>query len=254
MDILRRYIVAATPRTGSSLLCEGLGACRVAGQPAEVFAPDFRDPWYARWGVPRHAPFHHYFDAALRYGTSPNGLYGMKIQWMHVPVLAMDVGHSGPPEEVLDQLFPDALYVNIVRKDRRAQAISWYRACETNEWFRTASTPRSNYAHVQLNVKEVLFLERHLQHQQSQWESHFRQRGIRAHVVEYEQLVQDYRGVVGRVLAYLGLDPSLSRSIPNPHLIRQRDGKTDEWRRQVDADTGTTAPDGDGPHGSTRWE
>jgi trehalose 2-sulfotransferase len=246
VDIRRRYIVAATPRTGSSLLCEGLGACCVAGRPAEVFAPDFRDPWYARWGVPRHAPFRRYFDAALRYGTSANGIYGIKIQWMHVPVLAMEVGHPGPPGEVLDQLFPDALYVNIIRQDRRAQAISWYRACETNEWFRTASTLRPNEAHLQVNVERVLYLERHLEHQQSQWEWHFRQRGIRPHVVEYDQLVQDYQGVVGRVLAYLELDPLVSRSIPNPHLMRQGDAKTDAWRRQVDAEVGRPAPAGDG--------
>jgi LPS sulfotransferase NodH len=236
VEIQLRYIVAATPRTGSSLLCEGLGACGVAGRPAEVFAPDFRGPWYARWGVPRQSPFAKYLDAALRYGTSPNGVYGMKIQWMHVPELAKDVGYVGPPGKVLDALFPESLYVNIIRRDRRAQAISWFRACETNEWFRTESTPRPDESRLRIDVARVRHLQEHLGEQQAQWETHFKQRGIQPCVVEYEQVEKDYRGEIRRVLEYLGLEPSRSAEIPNPRLMRQADAKSDGWRQQIDAE------------------
>ena len=37
---------------------------------------------------------------------------------------------------VLEFLFPSARYINIVRRDRRAQAISYYRALLSNEWVR----------------------------------------------------------------------------------------------------------------------
>ena len=137
----RHYLVAATPRTGSSLLCEGLSATRIAGYPAEVFAPDFRGQWYERWGLVRDVPFSVYMAASLEFGTTPNGVYGMKIQWMHVPVLAADIALSGDCGAALDSLFPNATFINTVRRDRRAQALSWFRAWRTNEWFRTVRTP-----------------------------------------------------------------------------------------------------------------
>jgi LPS sulfotransferase NodH len=125
------YIVASTPRTGSSLLCEGLWQTGIAGRPGEVFAPDFRHLWYRRWCLNPHAGFDAYLRAAASNGTTPNGVFGFKIQWMHVPVLAREAGAS--PDTVLDVLFPGAVFVNTVRRDRRAQALSWYRAEVTGE-------------------------------------------------------------------------------------------------------------------------
>ena len=201
----RCYVVAATPRTGSSLLCEGLSATGIAGRPAEPFAPDFREPWYQRLGLLRGAAFSEYLDAALKFGMTSNGVYGVKIQWMHVGSLASDVGYLGSPENVLGSLFPEAAYVNVVRQDRRAQAISWFRACSTNEWFRTSATGRPADPPM-LDIERVSYLERHIDFQQSSWQKYFSDRGIQHLSVEYENLTTDYRGEVGRVLSFLGLD------------------------------------------------
>jgi len=231
----RPYIVAATPRTGSSLLCEGLSATGIAGRPAEVFAPDFRSPWYTWWGLRRDAPFSEYLKSALQFGTTANGIYGMKIQWMHVAVLAADVRQRGKPEAVLESLFPDARFVNIVRRDRRAQALSWFRACGTNEWFRTTSTVVPPVEPPELDVEMVRYLEWHIDEQQMSWEKYFRDRSVQPLVLEYERLASDYRGHVGRVLAFLGLDESAARAIPEPELARQADGITFRWREVMDA-------------------
>jgi LPS sulfotransferase NodH len=231
----RCYVVAATPRTGSSLLCEGLSATGIAGRPIEAFAPDFREPWYERWGLRRGTSFSEYLDAALKFGTTPNGVYGTKIQWMHVGLLASDVGYSGSPENVLESLFPEAVYVNVVRQDRRAQAISWFRACSTNEWFRTAAAVQPPDPPV-LDIERVRYLERHIDWQQSSWQKYFSDRCIRPLSVEYEHLSTSYRGEVGRVLAFLGLDESAAKGIPEPTLVRQADDTTQAWRKQLDAE------------------
>ncbi len=236
VDIKRRYIIASTPRSGSSLLCEGLCASGVAGRPAEVFAPDFREPWCSRWSVRRDAPFAEYLEAALRFGTTPNGIYATKIQWMHVPVLAADARYIGPPEGALHSLFPGATFVNIVRRDRRAQAISWFRACETNEWFRTESTIAPSDFMRPLDTKRVRDLERHLDGQQSSWERYFRDRNIRPLIIEYERLANNYRGEIVRVLAFLGLDRTRGLEIPNARLLRQADSTSEAWRRQMDGE------------------
>jgi LPS sulfotransferase NodH len=231
-----RYIVAATPRSGSSLLCEGLSTTDVAGRPDEVFAPDFRHLWRGRWGLGPNTSFVEYFRWAIRHGTTSNGIYALKIQWMHVEMLARDVAFLGEPAGVLDALFPEARFVNIVRRDRRAQALSWYRAHRTNEWWRFKDVlPRRSIADPTLDQHMVRSLETSIERQQGAWEQFFEQHGITPLTVVYEDLDDDYRGEVARVLSFLGLDPSPARSLPSPRLLRQGDELNVHWRRQMEA-------------------
>jgi LPS sulfotransferase NodH len=233
-----RYIVAATPRTGSSLLCEGLSATGVAGQPDEVFAPDFRHLWCGRWNLAPNASFVEYFRSATRHGTTANGVYGMKIQWMHVPVLAKDVSFIGEDVDVLDALFPDAAFVNILREDRRAQALSWHRAEITDEWWRFEDVPPAPQPSRPLDRYAVRTLEAEIDRQQSAWDAYFDERGIDPLRVVYEELERDYVGQVAEVLAFLGLDPTHATMLPRPRLVRQRDALTVHWRREMEAEAG----------------
>lgn len=225
-----QYIVAATPRTGSSLLCECLCATRVAGFPNEPFAPDFRWMWRRRWGLPDSVAAPVYAQTALRHGTSPNGIVAFKIQWMHVAVLACDLGRS--EGNVLSWLLPSARFVNIVRRDRRAQALSWFRAIATNQWWqfeeREAPAPPSP------GLEPVRRLEWHIEAQQNAWLAHFAARGIVPLTVEYEALDEDFRHEIGRVLEFLGLDASPARALPPPLLSRQADAITAAWRERLE--------------------
>src|SRR3954447_746678 len=103
------YLVCATPRSGSTLLCEVLGANGIAGRPAEYFE-DLRAT-----GLPRQA--RQYFNGfdnpivdqlppvipgepeppgrfeaelaeVLRQGTTPNGVFAAKLMWGYFPDFA----------------------------------------------------------------------------------------------------------------------------------------------------------------------
>ena len=222
------YIVAATPRTGSTLLCEGLVASRVAGNPQEVFEPMWEAEWRAEVGVSVDESYGHFIQAAKCYGTRGD-VYGVKIQWMQVAPLARNSGFRGRPEDVLEHLFPGALFVNIVRRDRLAQSLSWFRAQKTNEWWqRWPGAPPVKPP--SLDPDRVRALMVGIDRQQSEWLRYFHQRGISALTVQYEDLVSDYRGQIGRVLAFLGSDPAAAAVIPDPPLIRQADDVTNRWR------------------------
>lgn len=228
-----RYIVAATPRTGSSLLCEGLITTGVAGRPGEVFAPAFRSMWREHLALIGDTSFDDYLQAAVRHGTTDNGVYGLKLQWMHVSTLAREAGQSGPPARVLARLFPGSRFVNIVRRDRRAQALSWYRAEQTQEWWRWAGDPPPAVREPRLDVAAVRAIERAVDEQQAAWERYFAAHGIEPLVVEYESLVEDYRGEIGRVMEFLGLDAATAGAIPPPRLARQADELTARWRETM---------------------
>jgi LPS sulfotransferase NodH len=223
-----RYIIAGTQRSGSSLLCEGLGATGIAGRPGEFFAPDFREPWFRRWGLPHDCSFGDYLAAARLHATGRNGVLGIKIQYMHVRELARWAELRGEPEDALESLFPRARYINIRRRDRLGQALSWFRAIRSNEWSRTEGMPPAPAP--ELEAETVRMLEEHLARQQSAWEQYFSSRGIEPLVVEYETLVEDYRTAIARVLEFLGLDGATARLIPVPRLVRQADATTTAWR------------------------
>jgi LPS sulfotransferase NodH len=143
--IERAYLVCATPRSGSTLLCELLKGTGVAGCPEEYFetlratgyprqprqyfegAPDVQaqlppvDP-----GVPERA---FDWDGVLRAGTTPNGVFGAKVMWGHLEDLWPRLGGRA-----LDDVLPGLRYVRVSRGDRVAQAVSLWIAIQTQRW------------------------------------------------------------------------------------------------------------------------
>jgi LPS sulfotransferase NodH len=238
------YVVASTPRSGSSLLAEGLEATGVVGRPSEVFAPAFEQMWSEFWGLPIGYTFSDFLRTALDYGTTPNGVYGLKIHWEHVPVLAARLAIKERPDQVLRALFPGAAFVNIVRRDRRAQALSLFRAMATDEWCRfvTATDPQSDVTTLELDRQAVYGLEEAIEAQQAGWTAYFSEHGITPLTVEYEDLDRDYRVQIGRVLEFLGADGARAADISDPRLQRQSDSLNETWRRMIDAPTPSARP------------
>jgi LPS sulfotransferase NodH len=114
-SIERAYLACATPRSGNTLLCELPTGTGVAGRPAESFETlrstglprqprqyfealddpaglDFLPPLDP--GTPETA-----FDAGavLREGTTPNGVFGAKVMWTHLPDFLARVRHADLP-------------------------------------------------------------------------------------------------------------------------------------------------------------
>jgi LPS sulfotransferase NodH len=125
-EISSSYVVCATPRSGSTLLCALLGATGVAGRPEEYFER------LRHSGLPRQP--REYFDGvedpdvlellaptepghpdgrdplgeALEPGTTPNGVFGAKLMWTHLQDVAARLGRPATPERLHDRLRPRA--------------------------------------------------------------------------------------------------------------------------------------------------
>lgn len=143
--IERAYLVCATPRSGSTLLCELLKGTGVAGRPEEYFET-LRSTGYPRQprqyfdGVPEvqallpevdpGTPEREFdWDAVLRAGTTPNGVFGAKVMWSHLEDLWPRLGGRA-----LEDVLPDLRYVRVSRADRVAQAVSLWIAIQTQRW------------------------------------------------------------------------------------------------------------------------
>src|SRR3954451_20281403 len=150
MQPLRQsYIVAATPRSGSTLLCELLKSTGVAGRPAEHFEAlqatgrprqprEYFDGVHDEEVLARLAPteagepvgkdaFEDTFRAALEQGTTPNGVFATEVMWGYLPDLLLGlrsldgIGAQRPPA-ALESAFPGVRYVQVLRRDKVAQA------------------------------------------------------------------------------------------------------------------------------------
>ena len=144
------------------------------GTPTEPFAPDFRNMWCEQWGLARDVDVGRYVDRALRRGTS-NGVDRVQDP-MDARRAARAVSSAGREGDVLPSALPSARYVHIVRATGSAQALSWFRAIETSEWWRLDDGQAS--AAPELDSPRCSELERHIDGQECAWQAYFASREI----------------------------------------------------------------------------
>ncbi|WP_156690040.1 Stf0 family sulfotransferase [Mycobacterium sp. Marseille-P9652] len=246
------YVIASTPRSGSSLLAAGLVATGVAGRPEEYFTPDHIGAYKEDLRLPVNCSWGEYLAKVMAFAATENGVRGVKIHWRHVVTLAQALGMVGDPGIVLEKLFPAAVFVNIVRGDKRAQALSLFRAETTGEWFRARGSSRSvrpwglymarptpgeaaaDLTGVAPTYEQITEIERILGAEQAAWIDYFTTRRRTVLTVRYEELDANYSAEIARVLQFLGADPAHAAALPKPPLERQSDHVTDRWRRLID--------------------
>lgn len=164
----RSYLVCATPRSGSTLVCETLSRTGVAGRPEEYFealrssgiprrpeeyfhgvgdrtifdhlaerSQDFnpppRSPLWSRTAYDR------YLEWVFEAGTTENGIFGAKLMWGYVEDFVSLLRNipeyrQVPMADILSEVFPDLTFVRVVRANKIRQAVSLWKAVQTAAW------------------------------------------------------------------------------------------------------------------------
>jgi trehalose 2-sulfotransferase len=248
------YLVCATPRSGSTLLCETLRATGVAGRPLEHFEilshsglP--RQPREYLAGVedptvlellppPTHAAPPPEEPAAwaarIRHdGSTPNGVWGGKLMWGHVEDLLargrrLDGLAGADLAGVLGALLGDARCVFVTRADKVAQAVSLWRAIQTQRWRAEDAGPAPR-EQASYSFAAIDHLVAQLQRDEFAWRRWLRARRPRPLHVPYERLSADPRATVADVLRFLGLPAD---DVPAPALRHQRDARSRAWAQR----------------------
>ena len=258
---LHCYFVCATPRSGSTLLCETLSATGVAGRPAEYFETLrstglprqprqyfdglLDDPAVQRLGetIPGtpEAPgaFAEHLRAALTAGTTGNGVFGAKVMWGHLPDLAARIkslpGYERRPTvEALASLFPGVRYVQVLRRDKVAQAVSLWKAVQTRRWRDDGVQERD--AELFYSRPAIGHLVDQLTAQEQAWSSWLRTTGQPPLRIVYEEYARAPAANVGDVLWRLGIDAGAARDVPETIMRAQSDALSREWLARFEAD------------------
>ena len=148
------YLVCASQRSGTELLCRGLAATGVAGRPQEYFLAEdpAKLPDWRFWEEGPYAAGHDvsdresYLTLVYRLGSTPNGVFGAKIHWNCLR-WALAKFSEMPRFAGLDRAailrtaFPDLRVVDVTRRDRVRQAVSWARMAQDGMWVNPVGQP-----------------------------------------------------------------------------------------------------------------
>lgn len=222
------YLLCATPRSGSTLLCEMLGASGVAGRPNSFFrAEDLRD-WADAWGLPRTDDLESpefdraYLPAMLREGRAGTGVFGLRIMWSSMVEASRRLNRAlGSGRDIALQFreaFGPTLFIHLSRRDKVAQAVSRLRAEQSGLWHKApdgrvlegSATPRP----VHYDPVRLAELVAELEQDDAAWTGFFAARGIDPLTLTYEELGMNPRNAVESILAALGLDPRAAERTP----------------------------------------
>ena len=196
------YIIASTPRSGSTFLSSLLWQTGVLGAPTEYWncrkrlAPkSIGSRMMERLEAHSRAD---YLDKLLACRTSKNGVFGIKVQFNDF-------------EETLE-FYPEALdrlspvnYIYIERSDKVAQAVSMVKAMQTGMWA-SAKGRRPTVADVTYDRDMIARCLEKLEEQRAGWMRWFDANKIEPLQVPYETLAADPPKTVRKILAFVGAE------------------------------------------------
>ena len=224
------YIIAATPRSGSYLLCEALERTGVAGMPLE-YAPLYESrSWREHHRFASHIEYFYQFRKLC---TTPNGITGCKLMWSQLADMSTDISrYVGMRRESdierLEFFLGRVGFVRLVRRDRLRQAISLIRAMQTEIWSsRYATAEGSHPAHY--DREAITWALAKLSQEYKLWQAFIANSGRPMIEIAYEDFSSDYRRGAATILEFLGFDSTNVSGLPPSQLLQQRDEITEKW-------------------------
>lgn len=238
------YILCATPRTGSTLLC-GLLAKAGAGDPDSYYGRAFMDDWARQWGLPGREAMTEaayaaaYLDAAVRAGKGGTPVFGLRLMRENVGDLsaALDLLHPGLASDAarFERAFGRILYVHLSRSNKLAQAVSYIKAQQTGLWhvapdgseierLAEPQDPRYDFARIKAEVDKIEAYD-------AAWAEWFAIHSIVPHRIGYEDLSRAPAAALHGLWAALGM-PSPGPAAVVPGVAKLSDRTNDDWIRQ----------------------
>ena len=263
------YLICATPRSGSTFLCEVLTNTGIAGNPKEYFEA-LKDT-----GLPRRpkeyfteldnaeiseilgnysrlddesvqplfwdsSSYPGYLAQVLEEGTSSNCVFGAKMMWGYfddfIQNLRLIPGHRDlAVPDLMATIFPNLQYIWVTRLDKVRQAVSLWKAIQTWTWKMeeehslSTSKAQSSSHTLTFNFEAIDHLVRRILVHEACWQQYFEQSSIQPFTVVYEQLTEAYEQTLFKILHYLQIPIPKNLMLPKPRMKKQADALSEEW-------------------------
>lgn len=234
------YLMCATPRTGTHLLCFALTDLGIAGHPEEYLI-DFDHPTWTFWekgpvaqanGATTREEF---LDVVMRVGTSDNGVFGVKVMHEHLDKIVSNFRempqYAGQDRAaIFHAVFPNLHVIDVKRRDRLRQAISYARLVQTGVFVVTDEWQPDSIGEPTYDFEMIKALMGVIEVGERGWADFYNELGVTPYEVVYEDLLttdgmdRTLRGIV----RHLRIEPSFDTP-PAPRTIVQADATTEQW-------------------------
>ncbi|MEO6180331.1 MAG: Stf0 family sulfotransferase [Devosia sp.] len=233
------YIICATPRSGSTMLCDLLKQTGVAGCPDSFYRSQSLDDFVTAFGISpgRGLEFERiYLAAAIQHGTGSTGMFGLRVMWPSMPELQDQLARLFPtPALDRDRLavaFGTPLYIHLQRRDGIAQAVSRSKAEQSGLWHRAADGSVrelvKRYQAPTYNADQLTRFIAEATAQEAAWNGWFSSQGIVPLDLAYEDLSADPVAALARTLTALGRDPAFAAQA-RVQTARLADAQSLDW-------------------------
>lgn len=236
------YIICATPRSGSTLLCDLLTDTDKAGCPNSFFSDDFFTEWANKFNLSvdswsgENEFDHSYLDAVINKGKGNSSVFGMRLMCESVLSLSERL-KSFYPESKTDyyrfqSAFGNIKYIHLSREDKVAQAVSRLRAEQSGLWhihsdmtererLKTGHSPVYDFNKLSAFINQ-------LEENDLAWSNWFIQQGIEPLHISYEELSTNPHVTLKSILSYIGIEFNIGSSI-TPRTARMANEESNEW-------------------------
>jgi LPS sulfotransferase NodH len=212
----RFYCICFTCRSGSTLLANDLAQLGL-GEPTEYF--QLADP-----GHPSVA------DYIVELVDRTEGeFFGFKVAWNQASLLTHELLRQGDASVTSDlrTVFPDLRFINIVRSDKVAQAVSYWRAAVTDQWHQVVdrevvlACPEYDFAAISEALLAVVT-------EDWLWQSHFASSGIPCHRIVYEDYLLNRSSALVSISDFLGSPRPRTTALSDRTMVMR-----DEWSKEI---------------------
>jgi trehalose 2-sulfotransferase len=258
------YLICATPRSGSTLLCEALTNTGIAGRPEEFFQARketgvIRRPLEYFEGTDTteiaailgesvgsedllmsptsEENFADYLARVMQQRTTPNGVFGAKVMWGYFVGLLSNLARIPAYKDLaepdlLPTVFPNLHYIWLTRRDKVGQAVSLWKAIQTWTWnheITTTTTSKPSVRQLTFHYGAIDHLAQQIVADEVAWRQYFTDHGIEPFTVVYEELTGAYEETARSLLHYLGISVPENMQFANRRMKQQADTLSKEW-------------------------
>lgn len=235
------YLVCATHRSGSNLLCMGLWHSDLAGRPQEFFSPTREESLSQEYGLtPATKSYVAYLRDLLIKRQTENGIFGSKIMWKHLQhlqdSLLADPTFLGPrsedPWQLLQASLPQPRCLWMRRRNKVRQAISMVKAKQTKIYNTMQLQERAPVNEPVYDFAAIDKEFRRFEKEDELWLEFFQKRGIDYKEVVYEDFAQNYEGTIAALLDWLEIPRPNPLGLRSPDYQPQSDGVNQQWEQR----------------------
>lgn len=215
------YIIAISGRCGSTFL-QILLHNNGLGHPEEYFNPSEGHQFSE---AIKQGIYTEQYSNDVRSRYTLNGLLGITLHPIHIDYMINNININN--DNILEYLFDHPRFIRLRRSDLLRQSISWWKAKNTNDWFKLKSSNKNEQKKIEFNIEAIDQEIRNVLAWESYWDNFFEMRKVSPLELTYENLVANPQQTIKQISTFL------NRPVPqtinsDAYIEKQSDKNTEE--------------------------